>query len=569
MLIEGSEEEVDLFVTDWLKDLIDISKECVKRGESVEKKFEETMKLLQELSEACAFAQGDVEKKKIELEKNKEFEMERKKMQQERKEKRTEESEKLRKNWEKQMDYFEKQMASDSSLTAKTFSNCAQIGVEALATIPLGFAKMGGAVVGSSFNFAKKATTSLFSAAKTKESTDDAEEDLIPEIPKLRECADNIKEYSNLLVSLHQPGDLTTNPKKLIPGDVIRTKATVNAIMNQLKGYNGVQRTQVEKYEEKSSQILKIITSEMNVASSGFDANQLIDLNVDLETAIVEIQMYFANRGVAAPFVRAPHIDEDASNNRLDAVAEHSKNYRYRVDVARAQLEGARVQYQENSKKLEESSEVLVEIIGEISKMDISYGDLNPIKELLNKSVLALEQVQAQWSNLVDFFNHVSSLISCCMHMKMDKFQKDTNKIQGCDLRQNHIRDLLFKNASNAHLFATQVCKMSSTYMEISNKHIMGPVASLGELMALKDAEEIEKMQTDLTERMKAASVDIKTIVHERMGSFEERVDARLEEFRIELDKLPPPAPEHPMITSAKEKAEREARAHQRIDDYF
>ena len=87
--------------------------------------------------------------------------------------------------------------------------------------------------------------------------------------------------------------------------------------------------------------------------------------------------------------------------------------------------------------------------------------------------------------------------------------------------------------------------------------------------MALKDAEEIEKMQIDLTERMKAASVDIKKIVHERMGSFEQRVDARLEEFRIELAKLPLPDPEHPMITAAKENAERKARAHQKVDDYF
>ena len=135
--------------------------------------------------------------------------------------------------------------------------------------------------------------------------------------------------------------------------EVITRKASVNAILNQLKGYNGVQRTQVEKYKEKSSQILKTITSKKNVTNSSIDAHQLIDLKVDLETAIVEIRMYFANRDVAAPFVRAPHIDERASKHRFDAVAEHSKNYRCRVDVGRAQLEGARVQYQEKSKKLE------------------------------------------------------------------------------------------------------------------------------------------------------------------------------------------------------------------------
>ena len=354
--------------------------------------------------------------------------MERQKMLQDRKLKRAEECKELQEKMEKHMEYFEEQMASDSSLTAKTISNCAQIGVEALATIPLAFTKMGGAMISNSYHYAKKAATSAYSAMKINESTDDSEEDLIPEIPKLRDCANNIKEYSNLLVSLHQPGDTTTNPKKLIPEEVIKTKSVVKSIMNQLKGYNGVHRDELEKYKEKSSEILEIITSKMNVANPSIDEKKIKFLNDELECAIAVIHYYFACRGVAAPFVRAPHVDEDASNNRLDAVGEHSKNYRYRVDVARVQLEGVRVHYQEKSKKLEEVNEQIVEIIGEISKMNISYGDLNPIKELLNKSVFALEQVHMQWSKLVDFFNHVSSLISCCMHMKMDRFQKDTEK---------------------------------------------------------------------------------------------------------------------------------------------
>ena len=566
MLVEGSEKDVEDYVTGWLEDLLNISNECVKRGESVENKFADTMKLLQQLSEACTFAQRDADKKKIDIEQEKIVQMEQEKQHQETKLKRIKEYEKMEKHWEKQMEFFEKQMESDSSLAAKTLSNCVQASVEAIAFLPLGFTKLGGGVIGSSYGYVKKSATSLYNWANSRENTDDAE-DLFTEIPKLRQCAVDIEEYSKLLVLLHQPGD----KEQLLSEEVSNAKSRVNNIMEQLKGYNGVQRPQLDKFKEKSLKILEIIASKMDVANPSIDHEQLKYLNNELESAITEIEHYFAARGVAVPFNRAPNIDESSSNNRLDAVADHGKNYRYRVDVARTQLEAARFQYQEKSRKLEETNEKITQTIAEIAKLNIRHVNFTQIRELLNKSALALEQVHAQWSKLVDFFNRMSSLISCCMHRKISKFQKDSNKLRVNDIQRLH-SDLLFKNASNAHLFATEVCKMSSIYMEISKKHIMGPVASLGELMILdpeKDADRIEEMKITLTERMTEATADIAKIVHQRMGSFEQRVDARLEQFKRELDKLPPPAPEHPMITAAKEKAEREARAHQKVDHYF
>ena len=149
------------------------------------------------------------------------------------------------------------------------------------------------------------------------------------------------------------------------------------------------------------------------------------------------------------------------------------------------------------------------------------------------------------------------------MHENFTKFAEDSRGTV-CSKMNDFRRELLFQKASSTNKVANATELMALKYTEISNGHLMGPIASLGKLLAVNsrtDSEEIEKMKKKLEEDCMKSIEEIKIIVERRVAGFEEHIQNCMNPIDAALRDLPCSSDqEDPLLKAEELKAEAEVR---------
>ncbi|XP_072566045.1 uncharacterized protein [Paramormyrops kingsleyae] len=538
ILLQDNDELVQTLLPDQLENIAEISSECEKLAERAEEKFSFVISLIQELLEACVNAKklyGDeLEEVKRKIEENK---------------LRKEGSEKAKERAQKTLDDMNKQL----EVAQTTFD-------KAMDSLPSGWDVMGmNFVEGLAEGFATLLTLGMNQVARSSKGTKGTEAEMKDE---------NVFAMNNVLSKSGQLLKLTETLISFIDKNEIQ----LSKIYDQQKGkaqtsyleeqYKGL-KTSVEsekdcKVKEAALNIckdaIKLCSELTAIAPEGqCDAAKTKDLIERMQELWKQCQTFdsqskaFTNTPVFTP--QPPKQAKESGSKRAGDIA--VENARFRIEQSRAQLETMRQNQKQSLDNLEKNEKELTDILVILQSCKVKEIDFNTTINMLAKGLDAMGRVKEQWEKMIRFFQMISNIIKTSLSRSLKDFVKQSQKASQKHLSYNSKKftlDLIYQQAMHSSNVASLVNMISGTYVEISDKHLMDRISSLGKLMALDPSSpDFESERKKLQDACKEAQEAIRDLVKKNNKKFDEKTKERMERIERELKPMLPPVSEEKM----------------------
>ncbi|KAK3525117.1 hypothetical protein QTP86_016488 [Hemibagrus guttatus] len=181
-----------------------------------------------------------------------------------------------------------------------------------------------------------------------------------------------------------------------------------------------------------------------------------------------------------------PPMMEKEESKSGKASERASQNARFRIEQSRAQLDKTREMYEKSVENMEKNQKELTEILITMRNCEVKEIDFNTTIEMLVKGMDAMGRVKEQWEKMVHFFQMVSNIVKIQLTRTLKDFVSTSEKTQKLSYDTKLLsKDLIYSQAFQASNIASLVNMISTTYTEVSTKHLMDRVSSLGKLMAM------------------------------------------------------------------------------------
>ena len=513
-LVSGSKEDVKDILPIELRKIEKNASESLELAKAVESKFENVMHLTGELLEVSSAAKGHFQKTQEELQMKREIALTKEKSVREEIERAKEEQDKLTKQvkeakaqWEKAVD----SMPSGWDLVGmqfvegitKAFTSAAETVISAVATRGMN-------------------SSSAPSHADPNLRVDPSEKQSAKRVSKLPTHAlvkaELMKVCSAKLVEV-----LATFQDKSNGGEPAKDIKKTRLEMESL------QKDWSTKQESKDDQEgLKLLSRGLEICMEA--EKELEDLNL-------------SNDKMKKIAKRASKLKDDIFKfcTKVQTKVKTSPFYTKPPRQARNMADPAK-----STRSNKELSKVLQSLV-EFSPEKIANFD--QIRETLIEGIKALASVRESWQKLVEFFQCITNIIKVCQKESLTSFVEYSKIAQERRLTKGYtdtdfMRDLIYEQVSQANKTSYVVWSISNTYVEVSRKHLMSRLASLGHLIALdpeKDRATIEAKRIELLEGSQEAERAIMQLVSEAQNTFHEKVGERIKQFEEEMEKVLPP----------------------------
>ncbi|XP_047672430.1 uncharacterized protein LOC113640161 [Tachysurus fulvidraco] len=245
---------------------------------------------------------------------------------------------------------------------------------------------------------------------------------------------------------------------------------------------------------------------------------------------------------------KPPMMYEEKSKPGTVKVSQFASDVaRFRIEQSRAQLDKTREIYKDRLEEMRKNQKELTDILITMRNCEIKEIDFNTTIQMLVKGMDAMGRVKEQWEKMVRFFQMVSNIVKISLTRTLKNFVSTSEKTQKLSYNSKLFsKDMLYNQAFQATNIASLVNMISKTYTEVSTKHLMDRVSSLGKLMAMdKEKPEFLLEVDQLRNACDVAQKAILVLVLKNKKEFEEKCLARLEKIDKELLAiLPAAAPE-------------------------
>lgn len=217
-----------------------------------------------------------------------------------------------------------------------------------------------------------------------------------------------------------------------------------------------------------------------------------------------------------------------------------------KVEQSREMLKAARDEYQKSFINLKKERQELVKILCSMEECSVKEISFKDALKMLSEGLKALGRVKTQWEKMVMFFQTISNVIDACLSQDTDDFLRSVSgsaelKIKGYSFTALE-KDMMYSQVFSASSMAHLVHSIATTYTEVSEKHLMDRVSSLGRLITLKPSDpDFDSERQALMTGCKEASEHICNMVNENRKEFDCKVDARMRTIDKELKALLPP----------------------------
>ncbi|XP_048865268.1 uncharacterized protein LOC125739317 [Brienomyrus brachyistius] len=532
ILLQDNDELVQTLLPDQLENISTISDQCVQLADQAEKKFTIVINLIQELLEACISAKkvygDDLENVKRKIE---ETNM------------RKEDSEKAKERAQKTLEDMNKCLDESQ----KTFD-------KAIDSLPSGWDVIG-------MNFVEGLTDGVLGIMShaTK---------IMAETPKYKKDHDDVGGMSNVLSKAGQILKLGQTLNSFIDKQQINWSEIYDQKEDKTKtAYVGEQYTQIKTSVENEKDCkakkaaldictdgIKLCSELSKIAPDGkCDAIQTKQMTERMQKLMKQCQTFdcenkaFTNTPAFQP--EPPHQAKEGGPKRAGEMA--VENARYRIEQSRAQLEKAREMQKQSLENLEKNQKELTEILVTLRNCEVNEIDFNTTIKMLVKGLDAMGRVKEQWEKMIRFFQMISNIVKTCLHRSLTDFVKQSQKASQKHLSYNtkkFMKDLIYQQAFYASNVASLVNMISGTYVEVSDKHLMDRISSLGKLMALDPSKpDFESERKKLHDACEEAQEAIRDLVKINNKKFDQKAKERMEKIERELKPMLPPASEEKM----------------------
>ena len=513
-LVSGSKEDVKDILPIELRKIEKNASESLELAKAVESKFENVMHLTGELLEVSSAAKGHFQKTQEELQMKREIALTKEKSVREEIERAKEEQDKLTKQvkeakaqWEKAVD----SMPSGWDLVGmqfvegitKAFTSAAETVISAVATRGMN-------------------SSSAPSHADPNLRVDPSEKQSAKRVSKLPTHAlvkaELMKVCSAKLVEV-----LATFQDKSNGGEPAKDiKKTRNEMESLQKDWS----TEQESKDDQEG--LKLLSRGLEICMEA--EKELEDLNL-------------SNDKMKKIAKRASKLKDDIFKFCTKVQTKVQTNPFYTKPPRQARNMADPAKSTRSNKELSKVLQSLVEFSPE------KIANFDQIRETLIEGIKALASVRESWQKLVEFFQCITNIIKVCQKESLTSFVEYSKIAQERRLTKGYtdtdfMRDLIYEQVSQANKTSYVVWSISNTYVEVSRKHLMSRLASLGHLIALdpeKDRATIEAKRIELLEGSQEAERAIMQLVSEAQNTFHEKVGERIKQFEEEMEKVLPP----------------------------
>ncbi|XP_026998318.2 myosin-2 heavy chain-like [Tachysurus fulvidraco] len=538
ILFQGSDEVVEAHLPDQLENICVVADECLELANSTEKQFTDVINIIQELLEACVNAEHfygeELDAIKIKLDEAK--------LRKQSSEEAAKRSEKAIKDMEKQLNEAHE---SYGKAMASLPSGWEMIGMDLVEGITEGFTTLinGIASIGSeicSLNFLKKKSKSgkpeaegcfdeinIYSkSAEILKCTEKIQEFVIENTINWKDLYDQKHKTTKTIFQQNQFNRIKESLKKCQnctakeEAQNICTKGI--EICEELAKYT----PEGEWEEAKTNEMIKLIRN-LNESARSFDSKSKSVTNSPALTPTPPM-MY----------------KEESKSGKVKASQRASDNARFRIEQSRTQLDKTREIYEKSVENMEKNQKELTDILITMRKCEFKEIDFNTTIKMLAKGMDAMGRVKEQWEKMVRFFQMVSNIVKTSLNRTLKDFVSTSEKTQKLSYNAKLFsKDMLYNQAFQATNIANLVNMISTTYTEVSTKHIMDRVSSLGKLMAMdKEKPEFQFEVDQLRNACDGAQKAILVLVLKNKKEFEEKSLARLEKIDKELLAILPAA---------------------------
>uniref|UniRef100_A0ACB8EH39 Uncharacterized protein n=1 Tax=Sphaerodactylus townsendi TaxID=933632 RepID=A0ACB8EH39_9SAUR len=248
--------------------------------------------------------------------------------------------------------------------------------------------------------------------------------------------------------------------------------------------------------------------------------------------------------GVPAFAPKPPNVAE--YQQQLTEQSIGVRNAHLKVEQSQEMLKAAQEEYQRSINNLKKERQELANILCSMEECNVKEINFKDALQMLSKGLKAMGKVKVQWEKMVMFFQTISNVIDARLGQDIDDFITSASasaelRIQGYSftaLEKDMIYSQVFSASNVAHLVHT----IATTYTEVSEKHLMNRISSLGRLITLKPSDpgfDVERQA--LMTGCKEASESICNMVNQNKKEFDSKVDARMRTIDKELKALLPP----------------------------
>lgn len=544
-LVRGNDEDVKDFLPIELGKIERNSAECLRLAQSVEAKFEHVMDLTGELLEVASAARGYYQKTQEEVQLKREIALAKEKAAREKLKTAKEQQGKLEKevreakrSWEKAVDSMPSGWDILGMEVVETIVHGVVGVVDIFANVPLGAHRWRETGAEQSLTEDQSVSVDGGAGEQLKILTTQLSEDLTSASQKVKGDTGPQEE---------DPLDKKLQKMKIfmesLQGDIAGKDADLNnpEVQGLLK-----QGLEITRKGEKMASQLSFTPD--NLKGIAKQAARLKDNVVKFCTKART--KTGANPYTTKPPRQAQSTASSANSGRTSAAKSAVEGARVKMAETKSLLERQENRYDQTCEQLKESNEELSKVLESLTELSPEkLADFDQIRETLMRGIKALASVREQWQKLVEFFQYITNIIKVCQNESLSSFVQYAKVGQKRVLANGYadvdfMRDLIYEQVSQANTTSYVVWSISDTYVEISRNHLMGRLASLGQLIALdpeKERHTIELKKRELMEGSQEAQEAIKALVWKAKDHFHEKVTKRIKEIETELLKVLPP----------------------------
>ncbi|XP_054833433.1 uncharacterized protein LOC129328408 [Eublepharis macularius] len=248
--------------------------------------------------------------------------------------------------------------------------------------------------------------------------------------------------------------------------------------------------------------------------------------------------------GAPAFAPKPPHVAKYQEQSTEESIG--VRNAHLKVEQSREMLKAAQEEYQKSFNNLKRERQELANILGSMEECNVKEINFQEALKMLSEGLKAMGKVKTQWEKMVMFFQTISDVIDARLSQDIDDLITSASgsaelRIKGYSFTALEM-DMLYSQVFSASNVAHLVHTIATTYTEVSEKHLMNRISSLGRLITLKPSDpDFDFERQALMRGCKEASEAICNMVKENKEAFDSKVDARMRNIDKELKALLPP----------------------------
>ncbi|KAI0701082.1 hypothetical protein BC835DRAFT_1265443, partial [Cytidiella melzeri] len=312
---------------------------------------------------------------------------------------------------------------------------------------------------------------------------------------------------------------------QLLP--ILESAVTIaKGIMAISRSAQGADDTALEKYKPK-------------IATLVSDAQQLVQ----------KVNLILQQPGTVATGPATPPTPIQNTNNAAKLAVENAK---FQVDQTRANLEASRESYNTATSKLLEQQEMITKTIAQLTSLSLTNAGIKAMLPVLKKAVGAFTTLQAQFSQITQFFENVASLLCDVLQPSVERWAKtmeNTATLGGVKIG-NLARQLIYTQMMVPLKVSMLSEKIATVYLNVSTNYILPAQRSVGSMLEFtEDTSEagraklkasLEEKQKKLQKESTLASQEISELVASDQKKFVAAIDDRLNNIKVALQDVLP-----------------------------